>query len=451
MHIDKALDNVKSISIDTRTIRKGDVFVAIKGKKFDGHDFVKIAFKKGASRTIVSKMPDIDSFYKKRLIRVKDTLRTLGDVAMAHRLKFDIPIVAVTGTNGKTTAKDMAGFVLSAKYNVLKNETSKNNLIGLPLTLLRLDKKHDMAILEMGMNHTGEIDRLSEIAKPGVAVITNIGPSHLEFLGTLKNVFMAKRELLKHISSKGLSILNKDDDFLRNIKGTEYRKIYFGIDKKCPFQAKNLVYENSKWNFSVGEEDFELPLFGKANIYNALVAIAIAREFGIDFSTIKKRIKTYRQSCPMRLEFKNIHGIEILDDSYNSNPLSMECAIDTLSRYDTDGKRIIVSGDMLELGKSAKAMHEAIGKTIASSAADILVTMGKFSRLTNKKAKHRKGLLCYHARSHSDAASFLKRNAKPGDVILVKGSRATEMERVIEEFKETHQNIRKREYEEAKA
>ncbi len=444
MPLKNVVKNAHLISIDSRIIKKGDIFIAIKGRRFDGHDFAEEAFKKGARLAIVSRKPKkLRSNYKKHLIIVKDTVKALGDIAASHRAKFNIPVIAITGTNGKTTAKDMVAHVLSSRYNVLKNETSKNNHIGLPLTLLKLERKHDAAVLEMGMSRFGEIDRLSEIAKPHIGVITNIGPAHMKFLGTLKNIFIAKSELLKRLREKGLAILNKDDRYLRSIRNLKCRKIYFGIDRSCNFQATKLLYRGNKWSFEVDEKQkFEFSLLGRHNIYNALIAIAVAREFNIDFSTIAERIRSYRQSSPMRLGFKNIRGIKILNDSYNSNPLSMECAIDTLARYVTRGKKIVVSGDMLELGKEAKTMHEAIGRRLASSPIDVLITHGRLSVFMNKEAG-RKGMgELYHAPSHSDAAGFLRKIARPNDVVLVKGSRAMAMERVIEEFKKGDPDIR---------
>ncbi len=444
MQLKNVVKNAHLISIDSRIIKKGDIFIAIKGRRFDGHDFAEEAFKKGAKFAIVSREPKkLRSNYKKHLIIVKDTVKTLGDIAASHRAKFNIPVIAVTGTNGKTTAKDMVAHVLSSRYNVLKNETSKNNYIGLPLTLLKLERKHDVAVLEMGMSRFGEIDRLSKIAKPRIGVITNIGPAHMEFLGTLKNIFIAKAELLKRLREKGLAILNKDDRYLRSIKNLKCRKIYFGIDRRCNFQATKLLYRGNKWSFEVDEkQNFEFSLFGRHNIYNALIAIAVAREFDIDFSTIAEKIRSYRQNSPMRLGFKNIRGIGILDDSYNSNPLSMECAIDTLARYVTRGKKIVVSGDMLELGKKAKTMHEAIGRMLASSPIDVLITHGRLSVFMNKEAK-RKGMgELYHAPSHSDAAGFLRKIARPNDVVLVKGSRAMAMDKIIEEFKKGYQGAK---------
>lgn len=434
--IEHVLKNPGNISIDTRTMKKGDIFLAIKGDRFDGHCFVKEAFKKGAKLAIVSKTPQLPAVYKSRLIRVKNTVKTLGNIARLHRIKFNTPVVAITGSNGKTTVKDMVAHVLASRYNVLKNETSKNNLIGLPLTLCKLQKKHGAAVLEMGMNHFGEIRKLSEIAKPAIGVVTNIGPSHLKFLGTLKNVFKAKAELFEYLREEDTVILNVDDAYLRNPKKVKAKKVYFGIEKKCFFQAKNLIHVKNKWTFSLGKEKgFELTLLGKHNIYNALVAIAVARQFGIEFPAIKKRLKTFRSACPMRLESKHVRGVEILDDSYNSNPLSMECAIDTLAGHVTRGKRIVVTGDMLELGKNAKSMHEEVGSLIACGPFDTLITMGRLSRFTKNRARDKGMQSLYHAASHRGAASLLKKLTRPGDIVLVKGSRGMRMEKVIEEFK----------------
>jgi UDP-N-acetylmuramoyl-tripeptide--D-alanyl-D-alanine ligase len=436
MRTAEIIKNPRLVSIDSRAIKKGGVFVAIKGARFDGHDFVKEAFGRGAALAVVSKNVKVAPGYKNRLIRVRDTVAALGEMAKAHRIKFKIPVVAITGSNGKTTAKDMASFVLSSKYRVLANERSENNLIGLPLTLLKLGRGHRIAILEMGMNHAGEIGKLTEIAMPRVGVITNIGPSHLEFLGTLKNVFAAKSELLKGLPGGGTAILNKDDAYLSRAGGLKCGRVYFGIERKCLFKAKDLCYKGNKWFFSVaGGGTFSLPLPGRHNIYNALVAIALARQFGIGFRAIRRRLGLFREAPSMRLEVKNIRGLKILDDSYNSNPASMRCAIDTLAGYATGGKRIIVSGDMMELGKGAKALHEEVGGAIAKSPIDALITLGRLSRFTRRGARRNGMRELHHAKSHLEAANLLKNTAKRGDVVLLKGSRAMEMEKIIEKLK----------------
>ncbi|MGB2705325.1 MAG: UDP-N-acetylmuramoyl-tripeptide--D-alanyl-D-alanine ligase [Candidatus Omnitrophota bacterium] len=427
------IQNPKLISTDSRTIKKGEIFLAIKGKKFDGHDFVEKAFEKGARAAIVSGSRGLKAGYK--IVKVKNTVKALEDIAKAHRLKFNIPVVAVTGSTGKTTAKEMIAHVLSAKYNVLKSERSNNSFVGLPLALVKLDRKHDACVLEMGMNHAGEIDKLCKIARPDIGVIANIGPAHLGFLGTVQNIFTAKSELLNNLPEDGVAILNNDDVYLKRLNRLKCKKVYFGIDRKGDFRAENPEYGKNGWRFSIGKERFELRLLGKHNIYNALIAIAVARQFNMGYRLISKMINSFRQGCPMRLEFKSVRGVGILDDSYNSNPSSMKRAIEALTDYDTDGKRIIVSGDMLELGRRAKTLHEALGRTIAKSPVGVLITLGKLSRFTSEAARQKGMRTLYHAASYGDAAGFLRKVTKAGDVVLVKGSREMEMEKVIEKFR----------------
>jgi len=435
MFIEEIAQYPNLVSIDTRTIKKGGIFIAIEGRRFNGHDFVEEAFKRGASAAVVSKITQKFLPYTHRLTRVNNTLSALGAIARHHRKRFNIPVIAITGSNGKTTAKDTVSHVLSEEYRVLRNDTSKNNLIGLPLTLLRLNKSHKIAVLEMGMSASGEIEKLCRIAMPQIGVITNIGPSHLEFLGSLKNIFAAKSELLRMLPKGSTVYLNKDDRYLSKIKPAKYKRVFFGIDNTCAFQAEELAYKDNKWHFSVEGHAFKLAAPGRHNIYNALISIAIARRFGLKFSAIEKRINSYRQNSSMRLEFRNIRGVKILNDAYNSNPLSMKCAVDTLTRYTGCGKKIVVSGDMLELGDKAKAMHESVGRLIALSGVDTLITLGSLSRHVGLAAR-KKGLKeVYHARSHKDAAGFLKKITRPDDMVLVKGSRSMQMERVIEEFK----------------
>ena len=425
-----------SVSIDSRKIKKGDIFVAIKGKRFDGHDFVRKAFEKGASLAIISRTVNVPRKFKEKLIKTKNTIKALGDIAKRHREKFEIPVIAITGSNGKTTTKELVAHVLSAKYNVLKTKASENSFIGLPLTLTRLNKSHDMAVLEIGMNHRGEIDELSKIAKPSVGVVTNIAPAHIGMLGTLHEIAKAKSELLANLPKNGLAILNADDASALSLKKLKCKKIYFGSNTTNKFTAQNIFYKNNKWHFSLKEEMFTLPLLGRHNIHNALIAIIIAKKFGIDSLKIVKKLGTFKHTPPKRLELKKIKGVNILDDSYNSNPTSMEKALDALMEYDAPGKRIVVSSDMLELGKRAKSLHESIGRLVASKDIDALITLGQMARFTNKKAKEGGLASLYHAPSHRKAACFLKRIVRKGDIVLVKGSRKMQTEKVIEEFRE---------------
>ena len=432
---DYIINNPARIATDSRKIKKGDVFLAIEGKRFDGHNFVRSALNKGAHSAIVSKNLILPYGMRSKLIKTGDTLDFLGFIAKIHRSKFDIPVIAITGSNGKTTAKEILAHVLSSKFNVLKTRSSENNLIGIPLTLLKLTKKHDIAVIEVGMNHKGEIGHLCDILKPDIGAITNIGPSHLEFLNNLGNVFKAKSELLNNLPKNGLAVLNKDDAYLGNIESTTFKRTYFGIKNKCEFQAKDLTYSNNQWHFTLGNGiNIETSILGKHNIYNALLAIAIARVFKIDFKTIASRIKSFKNSCPMRLEVNKKRGITIINDSYNSNPLSMKCALEALFSYESGGRRIVISGDMLELGKDSRRMHENIGSIMAKRKVDALITLGEMSRFTEKRAKRLGLKRAYHAKTPSRAATILKGIIRKGDVVLFKGSRALKVEKVVEKF-----------------
>ena len=247
---------------------------------------------------------------------------------------------------------------------------------------------------------------------------------------------MAKSELLKHLGVGALAVLNIDDEYLKKVKMLKCKKIYFGINRRCVFQAKAVRHENNKWIFSVSNtKNFKLGLFGKHNIYNALIAILLGRQFNIGFSRIRQRIALYKQVAPMRLELGKVKGVAILNDSYNSNPQAMKCAVEALESFRGSGKKIVISGDMLELGKRARIMHEAAGEMVARRNVDALITLGKLSKFMNKKAKCFGMENLYHAESHKDAARFLKKIVSPGDVVLVKGSRGMGMEKVIERFK----------------
>jgi UDP-N-acetylmuramoyl-tripeptide--D-alanyl-D-alanine ligase len=375
---------------------------------------------------------------EKIIIHVKDTTKALQAIAAHHRRKFKIPVVCITGSNGKTTVKDMTWHLLSSKYNVLRNEGTKNNHIGVPQTLLKLNKEHDMCVLELGTNHKGEIALLADIARPTVAVFTNIGPSHLEFFGSLEGVFDAKKEMLGYLDkTKGLVITNGDDKFLSKIGGRKFKTVKYGFENSNDLSAQTLKHRAGNITFVVNDKMiFGLNLLGDHNIYNALAAIAVALNFGIKYKTIRQRFLDYKPTY-MRLELEKVSGINILNDSYNSNPASMMRALDVVKNYPAKS-RWIVSGDMLELGRQAEEFHRMIGESVASSNIDGLVTFGELSRHTHLRAKEL-GMKCdklWHCSTHDEIAGLLKKNVKPGDVVLVKGSRSMRMEKVLNKFKD---------------
>ena len=425
------------ISTDSRDIKKGALFIALTGSNFDGNDFVGEVLKKGAIGAIISGTGGRRSGTGKIIIQVKDTTKALQAIAAHHRRKFQIPVVCVTGSNGKTTVKDMAWHILSSKYNVLRNEGTKNNHIGVPQTLLKLNSKHEICVLELGTNHKGEIALLAGIARPTVAVLTNIGPSHLEFLGDLKGVLEAKKEILRYLDKKnGLVILNGDDGLLSGISGKEFKILRYGFNGSNDLRAEALTSRSNNIIFVVNNRMvFELNLLGLHNVYNALAAIAAALHFGIGHRTIRETLVNYKPTN-MRLELEKVSGINILNDSYNSNPMSMMRALEVVKHYPAKAKWI-VSGDMLELGKESERFHRLIGEAIAKSDVEGLMTFGELSKhtLAQARALGMKRDKLWHCSTHDEIAKVLKKVAKKGDVVLLKGSRSMRMEKVLEKLK----------------
>jgi UDP-N-acetylmuramoyl-tripeptide--D-alanyl-D-alanine ligase len=324
---------------------------------------------------------------------------------------------------------------LSSEYRVLKNEGTKNNHIGVPQTLLKLDASYDMCVLELGANHKGEIKTLSDIARPTAAVITNIGPSHLEHFGSLGNVFRAKIEITSSLERRGLLALCGDDAYLSGFKDRRFKVLRFGLNAANDFRATCVVVEKDRISFTLnGVMDFRLNLLGAHNVYNALAAIAVASHFGVKEEAVRDALASYRHSG-MRLNLKKRGGLSIIDDTYNSNPLSMASALDALKAYPARA-RWVVSGDMLELGKRSGFFHKAMGRLLAKSDIEGLFTMGDLSRHTHLEALKR-GMnkdSVKHCTSHEEIVRLLKVRTREGDAVLVKGSRGMRMEEVIKKL-----------------
>ena len=426
------------ISTDTRKIKNGELFVAIKGGNFDGHSFILDAVAKGAGGVLVQeggitnanfKLPDVS------FISVNDSIRALGDIGNFHRSRFNIPIIGITGSNGKTTTKEMLSAILSKKFNTLKSFGTENNNIGVPLTLMRLNGEHKIAVLEMGTNHLGEIRRLSEIARPTAIIITNIGPSHLEYLEDVDTVLKAKLEALEYMDKDGKIILNADDDCLRTISSTP-KTVWFGFDKEADFYADKINLEPDGINFRLnGEWDISLGVLGRQNVHNALAAIACAWDFGVAIDDIKDALKEFKVPN-MRMEVKRFGDIKIINDTYNANPQSMKQAIEALRDMVTEGRKVLVAGDMLELGTFSGRFHHLVGKQAAESGIDLIVAVGKLAEHVAEGAQEagmsqRKIKLCAVTKEACEKmGSFIKK----GDTILVKGSRAMKMEGIVNEL-----------------
>jgi len=423
---------VKSFSIDSRSLKRGEAFIAIKGEKFDGHDFIAEVIQKGAS-CIIAQRGEKKS--QAVFIKVKDTTKALGDIARFNRNRFGhIPVIAVSGSNGKTTAKEMIACVLSSKFKVLKNEGTKNNHIGLPWTLLKLDSSVEAAVLEIGTNHFGEVEYLSGIAQANIGVITNIGASHLEYFKDLNGVFKEKATLINKLSHPAIAILNADDKFLRK-EALKLRNKPFvigvGLKKKSDFFASDIKYISAKPGFAVNKRfRFALNTLGYYNIYNSLLAIAVGRIFGLGYSEISANLAKF--SLPKgRLNLIKIKGIRFIDDTYNSNPLSMRQALGVLENISVKGKKILVMGDMLELGGLSRQLHRQALKE-ALKHADTLITVGAETKgCLGKNFKLKNNIFTCATSSEARDLLLRKVGVDPDDIVLVKGSRGMKMEEVF--------------------
>ncbi len=426
---------VKGISTDSRTIQPDDLFVAVPGPHFDGHDFIEQVIKRKSAVAIL--LSDKKFIFKTDIpiIWVKDTVYAFGHIARFHRDRFSIPVIALTGSAGKTTTKELIAGVLESRFKVLKNVVTENNHMGVPKTLLQLDHTHEIAVIEMGTNRFGDIRWLTQIAHPTVSVLTNIGESHLEFLKTPAGVFKEKFELIKHMKKDGSVIINGDDKFLRKIlKKKLPQKIFsYGIKNKSDFQAAQLkIEQNQRVNFTVNRRhSFQLNTPVTHNVYNALAAVACGRLFKMTYPQLQNRIRQFAFPKGRQL-IEQRNGVWVIDDTYNANPVSVRSALQTLNHLDVSGRKIFVCADMLELGSQSKKLHADMGRLAARMNVNVIITIGEFARFISESAKKmNKDLIVHHCETIDMTHQRLKEYCQPGDLILVKGSRGMKMERTI--------------------
>ena len=429
---------ITGITTDSRNTDAGTLFVPIIGEKFDGHEFIQAAFDQGAQAAITQKETEL--LVGKTIIKVNDTFKALGDIARFYKERYNLPTVAVTGIVGKTTTKDMLYSALSGRYNTLKTEHSFNNEIGLPLTVFRLEKEHEAIVLEMGMNHFGEIERLASIGRPDVAVITNIGQAHIEHLGSREGIFKAKMEIAKLFTEKNTLIVNGDDDFLGKVKGTVPCKVlYYGINN-----PQNDVYAKDIHDSGLNGIDFKavvdgdeykikVNVPGEHNVYNALAAICVGREFNVPMEKIIKGIEDF-ELTEMRMAVEEYEGITIINDCFNASPDSIRAAVKVLGKI-KDKRKIAILGDMLEMGDYAENAHYELGKALCENGIDMLITAGENMKHLARGAKDMGLSNIVTFDKTLEVCEFVKKEIKSGDAVLIKASHGMHFEQVYDSIK----------------
>lgn len=423
---------ISQVETDSRAIHPGTLFIPLVGDRFDGHAYIGSALEGGAAGCITAY--ERDTFLPgKFYVKVDDTERALGRLASWYKDRFPIPFIGVTGSVGKTTAKDMLAAVLGVKYKVLKTEGNHNNNIGLPLTLLELDSSHQIAVLEMGMDKFGEIDYLAGIVRPDVGVITNIGDAHIERLGSRENIFKAKCELLAHVKKDGLLILNGDDSLLSTLKGnTPVPAVFCGQGEGCEYRAQvtggdGVSHIHCRLTTPLMDREVKIPALGEHMIYPALIAAAVGERFGLTPSQVEEGIN---QFVPTRMRMNVLRrgeGITILDDTYNANPQSMRAAISALAGS-RGGRKVAILGDMLELGPFAPALHSGVGECLGEARIDCLVAVGELARHIAEGARDAGVPQVIHCAGLEEARAVLPQVIGPDCTVLVKASRGMKLE-----------------------
>ncbi len=425
-------EECQNFSKDTRTIKKGDTYIAITGENFNGNQFWKQALDKGASTVIVSNIPiskeELKKYPNKNIIKVEDTLQALYKIARKKREKYQIPVVAITGSVGKTSTKDIVANVVSQKYKTLKTEGNNNNNIGLPFTILKLQNEEAL-VLEMGMNHFGEIKLLSQIAKPDLCIITNIGTSHIGNLGSRENILKAKLEILEGAQNPKI-IVNNDNDLLHKWQkqNPNNNNIYtYGIKEPSSINAKNIQLKENQGTFTCNLENNEtkitVPVGGEHFILNALCAVSVGKILNIETEKIIKGIEEFELTKKRMETIKMPNGVKIINDAYNASLESMTASLKYLSEF-KNNRKIAILGDMLELGEYTEKLHEQVGKAVYENKIDILITSGKNAKAISKQAKQ-EGMAeenIIECENQEKIIETLKQIIKKEDIILLKAS-----------------------------
>ena len=423
------------ITTDSRKITAGVLFVALKGERFNGEDFAADALKKGAAAVLVSKTfaQDVDGV----VIKVDDTLTAYRQIAGSWRNRFDIPVVAITGSNGKTTTKDLTAAALTQLGQVLKTSANFNNEVGVPLTLLQLNANHKAAVVEIGMRGLGQIAELAKFVRPTIGIVTNVNETHIELLGSIENIARAKGELVDAIPAGGTVILNADDPHVAAMKNSVadgVKVITYGLESPADVTAKNFLIGSISTEFVLThagiEYDFEIPMLGRHNVSNALAAVAAGLSLGLTIDEIQRGISTLT-TTKMRFEVIRRDGLTIVNDAYNASPASMRVALRTTAEI-YDGRKIAVLGDMLELGAVSEKLHREVGAELVKNNFDTLIALGELGKFIADGARDAGLTNVYFVGSHEEAAQKILELVEEGDTILFKASHAMHMEKIIE-------------------
>lgn len=435
---------VAGVSTDSRSIRPGELFIALRGERFDGHDYVAQVLAAGVRVLIVATdWLDSQERIEGTFVAVTDTLRALGDLAAWHRKRFNIPVIGITGSNGKTTTKEMLASILEQQGAGLKTSGNLNNLVGLPQMLFRLSREHKWAVLEMGMSEFGEIDRLAEIAAPGVGIITNAFPAHLKTMGSVEGVARAKGELFQRLPAGGFAVYNSDDHLISRLSSPAgVLRVSFGLQGAdvTARDIRRVGREGQHFLLCAGCEETEIRLhaFGEHNIYNALAAAAATLAMGVSVDAVRTGLESFRP-YDKRFQLEELDDMVLIDDSYNANPASMKAALMTLRSLKEECRGIAVLGDMLELGSGSAEAHRELGK-LAAECVERLYFLGEMASEVASGAKDA-GLAAGQillASSHREIVEDLEKSRLPGDYVLVKGSRGMRMETVAMALRESH-------------
>lgn len=424
---------INNIVTDSRMVKSGDLFIALEGEIHDGHDFILDTVKNGASAIIVSK--PVNTLQQVHVIHVDNTLKAMWQLAAYYRQKFLKPVIAVTGSVGKTSTKDMIAAVLSGKYNIHKSKGNFNNHIGMPLTVLGFENKHDAMVVEMGMRGFGEVRELTHIARPNIAVITNIGLSHIERLETQENILKAKLEIVEGLEGEGVLILNANDPLLSRVDRSIAKKVlYIGVDTEADYTAYSIVDNGEegvsfKVNIEGKEVDVHIPAVGRHNVFNALYGIACGALLGMSPEEILTGLKSYRPEG-MRLNIIEKDGIKFINDCYNASPDSMRAALLVLKSIAQGSRCIAILGNMFELGEVAGAAHYGVGKMCGDLGIDFTAAIGENACDIAKGIGDSSKFKIFD--THEEIVQYMKGILKKGDVVLIKGSRGMKMERILE-------------------